>query len=461
MSSLKELGTWIEAELPGLLQSAEIPGASVAVLADGEVMSTSAGVLNTGTGVETTDDSLFQIGSITKVFTTTLVMQLVDEGLVELDLPFRKYVPEFVLADEQAAARITVRQLLCHTAGFEGDYFDDTGMGDDCVAKFVPLLAKAPQLFPPGERFSYNNAGFVVLGRLVEAVRQQPYNAVLRQRIAQPLSMAHLATDAYEAIRFRAALGHLPGPDGGYVPAPVWNLPRSNTPAGAMLSMSATDLLSFAAVHLNWGAAPDGTRVLSSDAVEAMQRPQVKLPDLGAIGTDWGLGWSYYDWEGGPAVGHDGGTLGQAAFLRAVPGTGVAAAILTNGGRSLALYNDLMPRILSELAQVTLPASPVPEEGHQPPAAHRIEGTYSSSVSDSTVKVDDRGRIWLTRAMKGIFAELGPDPDPVELVGWRGDTLLPRTPVMGMYAPHAFVGDDGEGRALYLHSGRADRRVSA
>ncbi|HWC24415.1 MAG TPA: serine hydrolase domain-containing protein [Flexivirga sp.] len=462
MPTLEELGAWIDAELPRVLEEAQIPAASVAILADGEVLSRAAGVLNKGTGVEATDDSVFQIGSVTKVFTATLVMQLVDDGLVELDEPFRTYVPDFVIADEDAAPKLTVRQLLCHTAGFEGDYFDDTGMGDDCVEKFVPVLAKAPQLFPPGERFSYNNAGFIMLGRLVEVLRGAPYNAVLRERIAEPLGMTRFATDAYEAIRFRAALGHVPAPDGGFVPAPTWNLARSNAPAGSMLSMTARDLLTFAAMHLAGGTAPDGTRVLSEESATAMQQPQVHLPDLGLLGTDWGLGWEYNAWDGGPVIGHDGNTIGQASFLRIVPGSNVAVAILTNGGNPFTLYDALMPRLLDELAGVTEPAKPAPGDSAGPaPEAHRIEGTYSSSVSDSTVTVDEQGRIWLAQVMKGIFAEMAPDPEPVELLPWRADTLVPRTPTMGMYMPHAFVGDDGQGRALYLHTGRADRRVIA
>ncbi|GGB29029.1 serine hydrolase [Flexivirga endophytica] len=462
MSTVEEVGAWIEAELPGMLEEAQIPAASVALLADGHIVSRSAGLLNTATGVEATDDSVFQIGSITKVFTATLVMQLVDEGLVDLDRPLRQYVPDFTIADEAARDSLTVRQLLSHTAGFEGDYFDDTGMGDDCVEKFVPVLAKAPQLFQPGERFSYNNAGFIMLGRLVEVLRDAPYNTVLRERIAEPLGMPHFATDAYEAIRFRAAIGHVPGPDADFVPAPTWNLARSNSPAGSMLSMTAGDLLTFAVMHLDGGVAKDGTRVLSEESATAMQQPQVHLPDLGLLGTDWGLGWEYNSWDGGPVIGHDGNTVGQASFLRIVPGKNIAVAMLTNGGNPFTLYDAIMPRVLHELADVTVPPNPAPTDAAGPaPAAHRIEGTYSSSVSDSTVTVDEQGRIWLEQVMKGIFADMAPDPEPVELLPWRADTLVPRTPTMGMYMPHAFVGDDGEGRALYLHTGRADRRVSA
>ena len=103
---------------------------------------------------------MFQIGSITKLWTSSLVMQLVDEGTVDLDATVRTYLPEFRIADEAAASAITVRQLLTHTSGFEGDIFTDTGVGDDCVEKYLGVLHDVPQLFPPGTMWSYNNAGF-------------------------------------------------------------------------------------------------------------------------------------------------------------------------------------------------------------------------------------------------------------------------------------------------------------
>ena len=111
--------SWLDRELADLLTKHDVPGAAWAVLLDGEVVDGAAGLLSRTTEVEATPDSVFQIGSITKLWTSTLVMQLVDEGLVDLDLPIRTYLPEFRLASESAAAVITTRQLLNHTAGFE------------------------------------------------------------------------------------------------------------------------------------------------------------------------------------------------------------------------------------------------------------------------------------------------------------------------------------------------------
>ena len=265
MSKLTEVQGWLEERVAPLLEKYDVPGAAWAVLQGGEVVDGAAGLLSKATGVTATADSVFQIGSVTKLWTSTLVMQLVDEGQVELDEPVRTYLPEFRIADEAAAAQITVRQLLSHTAGFEGDIFTDTGMGDDCVEKYLATLHEVPQLFPPGERFSYNNAGYCVLGRLVEVLREKPYDECLREHLFAPLGLTHAATSAYDAIMFRAAMGHIElEPGAGYQPAPIWAMARSNAPAGSMLSMRPRDLVAFARMHLEDGKAADGTQVLAA-----------------------------------------------------------------------------------------------------------------------------------------------------------------------------------------------------
>ncbi|NBH10478.1 serine hydrolase domain-containing protein [Amycolatopsis sp. SID8362] len=459
MSKLTELSAWLDSRLPALLAEHKVPGASVAVYAGGEIIDHAAGVLNTGTGVEADTDSLFQIGSITKIWTTTLALQLADEGLLDLDEPVRKYLPEFKIADNVAAAKITVRQLMCHTSGFEGDIFTDTGRGDDCVEKYVATLGDVPQLFAPGEMFSYNNAAFCVLGRVVEVLRGKPYNDCLAEHLFVPLGLTHAAASPYEAIRFRAALGHLtPEPGADPQPAGVWALAASNAPAGSMLAMRPRDLVTFAGMHLRDGEGPDGSRVLSAESARAMRERVVELPDLGLMGEAWGLGWSLS--EGGAVVGHDGGTIGQSAFLRLAPGHDVAVALLTNGGNPIALYTEVVGHVLKELTGIELKVPPVPNPEAPRIDATRYVGEYSSSVADITVSQDEDGRVWVERVPKGIFAELA-KPEKTELVAMNGDTLILAEPMQGMYLPHAFVGDDGTGRALYLHTGRADRRVRA
>lgn len=462
MAKLSEIDAWLGQNLPALLAEHRVPGAAVAVLAGGEVIDHAAGVLNKDTGVESTVDSLFQIGSITKVWTTTLAMQLVDEGLLDLDKPVRSYLPEFVLADDDAASRITVRQLTCHTSGFEGDIFTDTGVGDDCVEKLVATLSDVPQLFPPGEMFSYNNAAYCVLGRVVEVLRGKSYDDCLRDHLFAPLGLTHAAAGPYDAIRYRAAIGHLaPEPDGDPRPAGVWALTRSNAPAGSMLSMRPRDLLTFARMHLSEGRADDGTQVLRPETVRSMRERQVELPDLGLLGGAWGLGWMLFDWPGGPVIGHDGGTIGQSAFLRVVPGRNVAVALLTNGGQTLQLYADIFRKVLGDLADVEVPALPEPNAAAAPADPSRYVGEYSSRVADTVVTQDDDGKLWIERVPKGVMAATGGEAEKTELLAYKDNTLVAAYKTHpGLHMPHAFVGDDGNGRALYLHTGRADRRVN-
>ena len=452
---------WVAERLPALLEEHDVPAAGVAVLADGEVADVAAGVLSRSTGVEATTESVFQIGSITKLWTSTLVMQLVDEGLVDLDVTVRSYLPDFAISDDGAAAQITVRQLLTHTSGFEGDIFTDTGRGDDAVEKYLGELHDVPQLFPPGELWSYNNAGFVVLGRLVEVLRGKSYDVCLRERLVAPLGLTHVAPSPYEAILFRAAVGHIEaGPGTGYVAAPVWALVRSNAPAGSMLAMTPRDLLGFARMHLDDGRTPDGTRVLAAGTAARMREQQVVLPDLGNLAASWGLGFERWETPDALVVGHDGGTIGQVAFLRIVPEAGVAVALLTNGGNSVSLYRDVMGHLLAELAGVPVPPLPVPPEEPEPVDATSYLGTYSCDVGDILVTQDGEGRVWATETPKGVALEMGDVEQRYELVRLRDDTLIRREPELGMYRVYAFLGDDGTGHSLYAHVGRAIRRVT-
>jgi CubicO group peptidase (beta-lactamase class C family) len=460
MANLDEVGTWLSENLSGLLAKYKVPGAAIGVYSGGQVVDFAAGVLSHATGVEATTDSVFQIGSITKTWTGTLVMQLADEGLLDIDKPVASYLPDFDLADSAAAKTMTVRQLLNHTAGFEGDIFTDTGNNDDCVEKYVATLATDPQLFAPGEMFSYNNAGYCVLGRIVEVLRAKPFDQALRDHLFAPLGLAHAATDANSAILFRAAIGHLPNPDadGLPVPAPVYSLVKSNAPAGAMLAMRPRDLLAFAAMHLNKGVAADGTRVLSEESVAAMQAVEVSLPPLGLMGDHWGLSWELFDLKGGRVFGHDGGTIGQNAFLRIVPGADAAIALLTNGGNPIGLYFEIYGHLLAELAGIEIPAHPLPPAEPQRIDAARYVGTYANSVGKSEVTQDEDGRIWMTDTPLGALAELVGGVERTELVHLEGDTLIPVEPKYGIHLPQVFVGDDGSGRALFIHTGRAMRR---
>ena len=108
-------------------------------------------------------------------------------------------------------------------------------------------------------------------------------------------------------------------------------------------------------MHLNGGLAADGTRVLSAESTAAMTEKEAELPDKYILGDSWGLGWIRFGWDGRRLIGHDGNTLGQAAFLRVLPDEGLAVTLLTNGGNTRDLYEELYREIFAELAGVEMP----------------------------------------------------------------------------------------------------------
>src|SRR5215831_11079604 len=177
------------ARLSDLASEARVPGATLGIWFNGQEVLAAHGVLNSATGVPVTTDSLFQVGSITKIWTATMIMQLIDEGSLSLDTTVSQVLPGARLGSAGAADQVTVRQLLTHTSGIDGDIFTDTGRGDDCVERYVDLLAETPSVFTPGAAYSYCNSGFVVLGRIIEILDGQSWDESLRARLVGPLGI--------------------------------------------------------------------------------------------------------------------------------------------------------------------------------------------------------------------------------------------------------------------------------
>ena len=145
-----------------------------------------AGVLSTRTAYPATADSLWQIGSITKVYTATLIMQLVEEGRLDLDAPVVEVLPELRLVDPDVTKSVTPRHLLSHTSGIPGDLFLDTGRGDDCLARYVSALEDLSLTHPLGATMSYCNSGYVMAGRIIEQLTDQVWDRALADRLLTP-----------------------------------------------------------------------------------------------------------------------------------------------------------------------------------------------------------------------------------------------------------------------------------
>jgi CubicO group peptidase (beta-lactamase class C family) len=402
------------ARLSELAAQARVSGATLGIWCDGQEVLASCGVLNSATQVPVTPDSLFQIGSITKIWTATMIMQLIEEGLLSLDTTVANVLPGTRLGRSDVGGQVTVRHLLTHTSGIDGDIFTDTGRGDECVQRYVEDLAAAPSTFPPGAAYSYCNSGYVLLGRIIEVLDGQSWDESLRDRLIGPLALTRTVTLPEEAILHRAAVGHDQAGD----PVKVWGLPRSVGPAG-LITATAGDLLTFARLHLAGGALPDGKRILSEASVSAMREPRAAIPDFAVPDAAIGLGWRLGAWDGRGIFGHDGDTVGQSAYLRIDPEARLAVCLLTNAGESESLFRELFDEVFGDLAGVTMPAMPVPA-GSPGLDLERHAGRYERISRRFDVSVRD-GRLHLVITVTGELADLF-DSEPAELILYPADS---------------------------------------
>jgi hypothetical protein len=301
---------------------------------------------------------------------------------------------------------------------------------------------------------SYCNTGYTLLGRVIEVVTGQVWDTAIRERLFAPLQLTHTATLPEEVLRFRAAIGHI-SPSGELVTAPIWGLPRTAGPPGAICS-TAAEVVRFAQLHLT-----GGEEILEASTVEAMQQPQVALPSAGAgsSGTHWGLGWELFEWDGRRVIGHDGNTIGQAAFLRVVPDAGVAIALLTNGGGVMGLFRDVFEPLLAETAGIALPAELAPPAVPVAVDAASYAGVYERE--SSSIRVQARGEgIAAVMTTTGLAAAMTPEPVELPLHRMSADddlfvTQHPAAP--GMWLPVRFVTLADGSRILHL-GGRATPR---
>ena len=269
----------------------KVPGSIMGILENGEIKAASFGVTNHDHPLEVTEGTLFQIGSITKTFTGTLIMKLVEAGKIDLDATVISYLPDFKVADEEATRSATVRHLLTHTSGWFGDFFFDTGPGEEAIARYVEGMFELEQLAPLGKVWSYNNAGFSLAGRIVEVVTQKTYQEALKEMILEPLGLQNTFFDPGDLITYRFAVGH----NGGEVARP-WPLPHSAYPAGG-ITCSIHDLLTYAKFHLGNGTTGGGEKLLTNESLVAMQTPQTTVWKKRSWGLTWFIDYDQKFWK--------------------------------------------------------------------------------------------------------------------------------------------------------------------
>jgi CubicO group peptidase (beta-lactamase class C family) len=443
----------VPARLAKLAEEYHVPGVSVAVRHGDETFEYAHGMANVRAGIEATPDTLFLIGSITKVYTTTLLMRHVEAGRIRLDTRIREVVPNLELGTPELTDRVTLRHLLTHTSGIPGDFLDESaGRGEEAVTRFVEHLAGIGQLHPPGEMMSYCNSGFSLAGRVLEVLNDRTWDEILRRDLLDPLGLATPVTWPEDALRYRVAVAHVRDADTGVTRlSPMWTEFRAGAPAGFTPYATARDVVAFARLHLDGGVTADGTRLLSPESVAAMQTKQVDTLGGAFEGDGWGLGWARFQYDGERVVGHNGGS---SAVLRVLPERRFAVAVLTNIATGSQLADALIEELVRTLFDLRIESGVPPRAQVDDATLDAVVGTYAHLGFTIDVARRDDGLAATWR-----FTDVA-RPFEMQLTPLDANTLAVSRPGERTPSKVSVVGRRPDGTPAYLHVGlRAYRRV--
>jgi CubicO group peptidase (beta-lactamase class C family) len=383
----------LQGVVTALAEELQVPGVAVGVLLDGREEHAFHGVTSLANPLPVDERTHFLCGSTTKTFTATAIVRLVERGLVDLDAPVRTYVPELRVDDEEAATSVTVLQILNHTSGWDGDFFRNTGDGDDALARYVEAMAGLRQLTRPGEAVSYNNAAFGLAGRLVEKVHGTTYEAALQELVLEPLGLDETVFFPRELLTRRVAVDHHRLQDGSTTALP-FGFPRATNPVGG-LATTTRDQIAWARFHLETG----------DELVRRMREPTVEAPgwsQADAVGISWLLS----DVAGLRVAGHGGATLGQLSLFKTVPERDFALVSCTNCSPVGNAFNE---RVM-QWAWETLLGAPIPEpqtEARSPDDVAAYCGRYETVANVIDVTADGDGISLLVVDRPELLEEFG------------------------------------------------------
>jgi serine beta-lactamase-like protein LACTB len=381
-----------------------LPALSIALVDDQKlVWARGYGFADAAKKKPATADTVYRVGSVSKLFTDLAIMQLVEQGKLDLDTPVTKYLPDFKPVNKYDKP-ITLRMLMSHRSGLlreppEGNYFDPAVTALD---RTVRSLNRTELVYEPGTRTRYSNAGIAVVGFVIQETQGQRFARHLHNRVLDPLGMSHSSFEPLPSLNERLAEAVMWGYDGREFPAPTFELGMA--PAGSMYT-TVNDLSRFLSA-LFAGGKGSGGQVIGAKTLEQMWTPQfVKEGEK----NGFGIGFSIADLDGHKRVGHGGAIYGFATELAAFPDDKLGAVVVTS--RDVA--NGVTRRVANEALRQMLAAKgkkPLPKiEQTQPVGAERakkLAGHYAAKGGKGIELSERDGRLYLLPLAGGSLTEL-------------------------------------------------------
>jgi len=327
----------VDAYIESEMEEWNLPGMALVIVQDGEV------TYMRGYGIAGPDDrpmtaqTPFIVASLSKSFTALTIMQLVENGQIDLDEPAQTYLPWFRLADEEASAQITVRHLLnqnsgiASTSGMETFFSED--LSGDAINNAVKKLADDQLLYPVGETYEYSNSNYHVLGAIVEAVSGQAYTDYIQEHIFNPLDMTNCYTSRDKAQQNGLSTGY--GRWWFKIPVSITSPYNPGNVSAGGLICDAEGMAHYLNAYLNEGQYK-GTRILSTQGIAQMHTPVVPT---GEEDSYYGMGWIVGPVNGVDAVYHSGDAPTYQTAVLMVPKEELGIVLITNTNNITILYS--------------------------------------------------------------------------------------------------------------------------
>lgn len=434
INSAQETPSWhraVDSLVTAELTRTQTPGAQVAIAVGGEVVYSKAfGVADIETGRAVTPQTLFRVGSVTKMVTAAVIADLVAEGKLDLNAPISRYVTEL---SGRRVGTVTTHQLLTHTAGWIDNAIPYGRMGEGALGEVMREVTDTLFFTEPGRIISYSNPGYSMAGYVAERAGGQRFGAQADERVLRRLGMPHASFRPLEVMTRDFAQGHVGAPNS---PGAVVRPFTENTAqwAAGFLMASAQDMARFTIALMNDGML-DGQRVMTSQAVRLLTTGMAPIPGDSIV--KYGYGLSIGRQFGARAWQHGGSIPGFDANVLMFPEQRVSVVITDN--RAGSPIEGLSALVARTVAGLTVPTPTDPPAPRAPTAAERaaIAGTYAQG----------RQRFDFAVVGNALMLRQGDVSVPVQMVGNDRISITPP----GARALSFIVVRDAQGRVAYLH----------
>jgi len=380
-----------------------LPALSIALVDDQEIVwARGFGFANPSEKVPATADTVYRVGSVSKLFTDIAIMQLVERGLLDLDAPVTQYLPDFK-PNNPYHKPITLRQLMTHRSGLVreppvGNYFDDR---NSSLTEMIKSLNQTSLIYEPESKIKYSNAAIGVVGYVLQQTQKEPFAKYLQEKLLEPMGLRRSSFEPKEALMHDLARSVMWTYHGREFEAPTFEL--GIAPAGCMYS-TANDLAHFMTIFFAGGRGPNGP-ILKTSTLEQMWTPQFDKPDAK---DSFGIGFHLTEFEGQRRVGHNGAIYGFATELSALPKDKLGVVVIASRDVANAVTTHIADVALRQMLAVrqgqSLPK--IEDTGPlKPEVARRLAGRYRSG--DRIIDLEEQsGKLWVLPQSGGFRAEL-------------------------------------------------------